>query len=207
MDFRDMTLVIPNRLTESASTYLQVHFELVSYFNFTESITAEVDMFIAALLPIVIREAEKIRDKQETTNPLLEEMDSLWQEVKDEPSRMKKKMAKYDPLLTSAIFTKAVDNFLNYLADILSEAFRVKPEALKSNDIKRVDWILSFSDFNDLVAAIAEDKVLTLSHSNIKDLDKFMREKMAYLSWNCRRCSKGYRLLMNIETYLCITGG
>ncbi|MCA1567274.1 MAG: hypothetical protein LC803_16800 [Acidobacteria bacterium] len=178
MRIEDMTLIIPDRMTESAATYLKVHFEIIAYLKFTDSMAADVDRFTSAALPILINWVTAAKQMAVLSQPKLDEFSKSWEEIKDEPLRMSKEKERFDYLLSSMIFTKAVDNFLCYLADVLSEVFTVRPEILKSNETKRVDWILSFNDFNALVSAIAEDKVLTLSHSNIKDLDKYMQEKL-----------------------------
>lgn len=67
-------------------------------------------------------------------------------------------------------FSSIVDNFLTYMAELLSLIFRTKPEALRSGQMMEVKDILQYQTMTELVDAIADRRVNQLAYRGLKEL-------------------------------------
>lgn len=83
----------------------------------------------------------------------------------------------YEKTLSSMMYVKTIDNFVNYFKDILAEIVIKEPKILKSKETEQLDFILSFNDYEDLINAIAEKKIESLFYQSIDGIQKFFREK------------------------------
>lgn len=72
-----------------------------------------------------------------------------------------------------------VDNYLTYLADILREVLRVKPEVLKSSQSTlTVEEALDHGSIEELRSFIADRAVTSLSYAGLADVDDFFRRRL-----------------------------
>lgn len=83
-------------------------------------------------------------------------------------------------MLHELILTRTVDNFLCFISDLLALIYKTKPEMLRSSEQERVDFILRFSDMNQLCTAIAEKRVERLSYLGLKELAEYIETHMAF---------------------------
>lgn len=83
----------------------------------------------------------------------------------------------YENTLSTMMYIKTIDNFENYFKEVLSEIIRKEPRVLKSKETERLDFILSFTNYNDLVDGIAEKKIEALFYKGIEDIQDFFKEK------------------------------
>lgn len=80
----------------------------------------------------------------------------------------------YRELFYQLLFCRLVDNFLIYLADILALGYKAKPDILKSAAPSySTEFILSHKNMNDLVAAIASEKINREARAGIKHLTEY----------------------------------
>lgn len=84
----------------------------------------------------------------------------------------------YEKTLSTMMYVKAIDNFENYFKEILSEIVICDPRILKSKETEQLDFILSFTDYQSLLNAIAEKKVEALFYQGIDGIQKFFRERI-----------------------------
>lgn len=63
-------------------------------------------------------------------------------------------------LLFEMMLCRAVDNYLCYIAGLLTQIFTHRPEALRSAEKITVDEVLQHTDMQDVIKYIAEQKVL-----------------------------------------------
>ena len=83
-------------------------------------------------------------------------------------------------VLSELLLTRSIDNFLTYLAQLLSLVFRCRPETLRSNQRVTVEFVLSHETTEELVDALAERRVDTLSTQSIDALAKYFQEELGF---------------------------
>lgn len=98
----------------------------------------------------------------------------------EHPDRTFYERAFDDTLLQELILTRAVDNFLCFLSDLLGLIYKAKPEMLLSSEQERLDFVLNFSDMDQLRRAIAEKKVERLSYLGLKELAHHFEKTMGF---------------------------
>jgi hypothetical protein len=97
--------------------------------------------------------------------------------IEEEPSPTQKKLNEFGDLQGENIVIRTVDNFLSYLSEIIQQAIIKRPEILRSEETIKVEDVLRFSRYSDLIAYLVERKVNDLSYSNIKDVERFVRKR------------------------------
>lgn len=85
---------------------------------------------------------------------------------------------RHDPVFTELLLCRCVDNFLLYLAELLREIFRTRPEILRSGDQERLDFILQYESMEELTEALAERKVQRLAFLGIAQLNEFFSDRL-----------------------------
>lgn len=75
------------------------------------------------------------------------------------------------------LLTVLVDKFLNYITDLLTLIYIVRPEIMKSKEQERLDFILGYTSMQELIAAIAEKKINDLAYKSFKDVSDFLADK------------------------------
>ncbi|MDR8394444.1 hypothetical protein NC796_25080 [Aliifodinibius sp. S!AR15-10] len=108
----------------------------------------------------------------EVTDILAQNMDQNAKNIFDSTS--------YQVTIGQMIYSRAVDNFITYLKDLLAEIVNSKPEILKSKEKESRDFILSFDSLDDLKSAIAEKKIETLFYGGIKDIVDFFNNTLGF---------------------------
>lgn len=70
-----------------------------------------------------------------------------------------------------------IENYLNYLSELLYEIFTSRPETLRSSDKVEISRVLAHASIQDFVRAAAERKVDSLSYSSFSDLVDFFQDR------------------------------
>jgi hypothetical protein len=79
------------------------------------------------------------------------------------------------PLLLELAFCRAVDNYLMYVSDLLALIFKMRPKAMvASKETVPLEMVLRYDSYDDLLNAITEQKVLTLSFMGMLKLNEHM---------------------------------
>jgi hypothetical protein len=81
-------------------------------------------------------------------------------------------LVKYFPLVLEMIFCRSIDNFLNYVSELLALIFTTRPEALKSNEKISIQEVLQYRDREELLGALTERRVIGLSFNGLAMLDE-----------------------------------
>jgi hypothetical protein len=89
-----------------------------------------------------------------------------------------KRVEDHRRVLAEAYLTRCVDNYLSYLSDLLFEIYVARPECLRSKAQERLDFVLSHSRMEDLIASLAEKQVRERSYSSIKDLMEYFERRL-----------------------------
>lgn len=91
---------------------------------------------------------------------------------------------------------RTVDNYLNYISDLLTLIFQKRPETLRSNEKISLEAVLEHDNFGSLLHSIAERKVYELSYRGLDDLSKFLFERHGFsLFENAEESRKCCRLV------------
>lgn len=72
---------------------------------------------------------------------------------------------------------KAVDNFLTYLSDLLNAMYHCQPKMMSSKKTVTYEYILQFSNMDDLISDLVQKTVHDLSYKGIEELAEFFQEK------------------------------
>ena len=75
-------------------------------------------------------------------------------------------------ILSKIIVTSFVDNFENYLSELLYEIFLARPETLRSRQQVTIEEVLNCSDINDFVKYWAKQKLFKLQRGSVKGFIK-----------------------------------
>ncbi len=70
-----------------------------------------------------------------------------------------------------------IENYLNYLSELLYEIFTGRPETLRSSDKVEISRVLAHASIQDFVRAAAERKVDSLSYSSFSELAEFFQDR------------------------------
>jgi hypothetical protein len=86
----------------------------------------------------------------------------------------------YRALMFQMMYTRAVDNFLAYVSELIALIFRTRPDTLKSNATVRLETILQFKAMDDLISALTERRVQDLSYKGMKTLSEYLSKRLAF---------------------------
>lgn len=75
------------------------------------------------------------------------------------------------------IVVRHIENYLNYLSELLFEIFTSRPETLRSSDKVEISRVLAHASIQDFVRAAAERKVDSLSYSSFSELVEFFQNR------------------------------
>ena len=84
------------------------------------------------------------------------------------------------PLILEMIVCRSVDNYLVYISELLALVFKTRPEMLKSSDMVKLDFVLKHESMNDLINALAEQKVSELSYQGMRELSTFLSKRFDF---------------------------
>ncbi len=92
------------------------------------------------------------------------------------------------PFLFELIFCRCVDNFLNYISELIALTFSTHPEMLKSayppggksEEKVSVEWVLQYADRFELVDALTERKVMDLSMKGMTNLQDYCKRNFKF---------------------------
>lgn len=87
-------------------------------------------------------------------------------------------LERHEELLAEIVLCRVVDNFLNFIIDLISLIYKEKPEMLRSSEQEKIEFILQFKTMDELRIALAEKRVEKLSFIGFTELDKYLKESM-----------------------------
>ena len=83
--------------------------------------------------------------------------------------------------LLEVVLTRHVENYLNYLSELLSEIFQQRPETLRSSDKVEMAEVLRHDTLESFVRAAAERKVESLSYASFESLNEFFEDRLGLM--------------------------
>lgn len=84
----------------------------------------------------------------------------------------------YSRHFSNMAYCRAIDNFITYFKDILAEVVYKKPKVLSSKDQEKLDFILKYDNFEDLLKALSEKKIEELFYKGISDISDYFSKKL-----------------------------
>jgi hypothetical protein len=89
------------------------------------------------------------------------------------------RLATYEDLFLEMLFSRGVDNFLTYVADVLALILGTRPEMLRSKEEVRLEEVLAHDTMEDLVAFLVDRRVERLAFRGLRELGDDVSQKYA----------------------------
>jgi len=118
---------------------------------------------------------------------------SLWEYILFVPALVRRASKEYDvvrlkyktyyQLLWQMWLCRAVDGFLVYVSELLALIFNTFPDAMKAHEKTErfnLEVVLKYDTKEDIIKAIAEDIVNTLSYKSMRDINKYLSERFNF---------------------------
>jgi hypothetical protein len=154
----------PDQVTEAGHRFFEHHKENLGYVRFVELLAKRADEFgrLAAEMAAI-------------TNPT---------RGADESGALKA-LASFRRLELELQLSRATDNFLTYLSELLGSIFVLRPETMKSSETVRLDEVLQHKTMDEIVRALAARKVERLSYQGMKAFADELQTKMGFQLFGC----------------------
>jgi hypothetical protein len=78
------------------------------------------------------------------------------------------------------MLSRAAENFLAYLTELLVMVFTCRPEMLRSSETVRLEAILKHPTMEELIHELAERRVLQLSYQGMRDVSKYLSDHIGF---------------------------
>jgi len=99
-------------------------------------------------------------------------------QVQADPDPAIKRLKTFARLQVENLLIRSVDNFLNYLSDAIHMAMENQRELLRSKEEVRLDELLDFNSFDDLISHLIDRKVTRLAYQGIDGLSEFIETRL-----------------------------
>lgn len=100
-------------------------------------------------------------------------------EVEQNPNPTLMKLNSFAALQSENIVIRVVDNFLSYLSEIIQVAIKKQPKILSADEAVKLEDVLRFSRYSDLVSYLIEKKINELSYQSIREIENLCRHALA----------------------------
>jgi hypothetical protein len=99
-------------------------------------------------------------------------------EVEAKPNPAMEHLKIYSRLHVENLLIRSVDNFLCFLSDGIHVAIENRRELLRSKEEVRVEELLDFNSFEDLISHLIDRKVTKLAYQGIEGLSEFIETRL-----------------------------
>ena len=100
-----------------------------------------------------------------------------YEKVANDPDATLRQLKRFAGVQSRNLTNTAVNAFQRYFSEIIQAVALKRPEILKSNEMVRIDEVLRFNRYSDLVSFLIDKKVNELSYGGIKGIEAYFREK------------------------------
>jgi hypothetical protein len=88
------------------------------------------------------------------------------------------------PVLMEMIFCRLVDSFLTYFSETIRIILQKRPEILKSSATIQIDYVLKFSNYDELIQDLIDAKIIELGYKGFKELNRWCEDRIGEtISW------------------------
>jgi len=161
---------LPDSASQAAVDYYVAAFRDVALWSFTTNLAVEADFraFAAGRALKTFETGEVHEGGPGTPDELAEQ----------EPGPRWRFLRSVGQAYFEMLATRAVDNFLQYMADIILVVLRKQPDILKTRKQSvTIEQLLQYSSIQDLVDDLVDDKVSSLSYKGFENLIEWCEEK------------------------------
>jgi len=159
------SLPIPRVGTKAAENYFSSHISITRFFNWVLYMAGKMD----EMSDIAHKALVSVEDDENKKN----EMETKWKEKKGMIDELKYSRQ----FFLEVILVRYVENYLNFLSDLLFEIFTQRPETLRSSEKVELSQVLQFNSIDEFVLSAAERKVESLSYSSFNDLGEYFLDR------------------------------
>lgn len=150
--------------TNQLRRFLKRHYEIFDFFYFGVALAANSDRLAVAAANMIL-EKGRPEDKEK------------FGKITERPTANQVKLNGFARLQSENIIIRCTDNFLSFIAETIQAAMLSRPEMLRSEEMVRLDDILKFTNYPELVAFLVDRKINELSYSGISGLERFLKKR------------------------------
>jgi hypothetical protein len=168
-------------VSHAFSRFLADYHENIDNFLFLITLTARADQIRVVASKALISSAEP------------EDVEELRKSA-DDPDLTLRQLKKYSSVQSRNLTNATINGLQHYFSEIIQAAVSKKPEILRSNETLRVDEILRFKRYAELVSFLIDKKVNELAYGGIKGMETYFRDRLGIEMFSTDRA----RLLLTI---------
>ncbi len=157
---------LPETATQACGRYAHEVTELLGFVAFVAELATRADE-VRRVAAEALRDTAKSDEEREQYEAALGTGGGAVQKLREQRH-----------LLLQMMLSRAVDNFLTYLSELLAVVFRTRPETLRSSETVRLDEVLLQESIDELVNALAERRVTRLAYMGTRELSNDLAEKL-----------------------------
>jgi hypothetical protein len=158
----------PSDVTDAFNRFRTDHVQLVNFIHYVTSLATRADEVVK-----IARRALANVDDPDAPSRKDETPD-------DGPGVAITTLRRFQQLILQMMLTRAVDNFLAYISELLALIFRHKPETLRSRETIPLDLALQYRTMEELVEHLADRRVHRLSYQGMRDLVEYLDKELNF---------------------------
>jgi hypothetical protein len=149
---------LPDRYTEACDRYTVDVTDLVAFVGFVAGLATRFDD-VQRIAIQALRNTARSDEERERYEAELETGGATVQQLRE-----------LRHLFLQMMFSRAVDNFLTYVSELLALVFRTRRETLRSSEMVRLDEVLRHDSMDELVISLADRRVNRLAYLGMREL-------------------------------------
>jgi hypothetical protein len=153
------------RCTHAFGRFLADYHENVESFTFLVSLTARADLVRVSASKALLPGAKP------------EDVESLQKSAND-PDAALRQLMRSSSVQSRNLTNATVNGLQHYFSEVVQAAALKRPEILRSSETLRVDEILRFNRYKDLVTFLIDKKINELSYGGIKGIETYFRDRL-----------------------------
>jgi hypothetical protein len=164
------------RCSDSLHHFFRRHNEIFEFLFFSVQLASRAD------------EAAYIASKALAGAGGTEEDRKRFEELEKNKDPVSRRLRQFGAFQSENMCIRLVDNFLSYLSASLQAILLKRPEMLRSSETARLEDVLKFTRFKDLISFLADRKINELGYGGLQGIEEFVVERT------------GLKLVANVET-------
>jgi hypothetical protein len=153
------------KVTHAFSRFLADYHENIDNFLFLIHLTARADHVRVTASKALISGAKP------------EELERLQKSAND-PDATLRQLQRYSSVQSRNLTNATVNALQHYFSEIIQAAASKRSEILRSSETLKVDEILRFKTYKELIAFLIDKKINELSYGGIKGMESYFRDRL-----------------------------
>jgi len=162
-----LPLALPNPeelCTRPLFAFLRRHSEIYEFFFFSVTLASGADRTRRIAAEALAKAGSEV-DRQR------------YEDVKQDTQPAMDKLKKFARLQSENMCIRTVDNFLCYVSEMVQVCLQRRPELLRSSETIKIEDILRYTRFPDLLSFLVDRKVNSLAYGGIRELEAFLADR------------------------------